>query len=372
MNRPALFKASALFLAFAFLVLVDVLVSTFLPYNRPSRPRSADTFVVSSPTRVHQLIPNATFTLDGVEVRTNSWGFRDDRDFGVPKPEGALRVAVLGDSFIEGLGEKQEYALPHQLERRLNQTLDKPVQVWNAGVRGGSPAVYRYWLALLAEHDLDAAVISIYDNDMDDDACALLVKAGARAEAWHSAPRWLRRSSLLSYAHGEIAALMFKARKKKVSQDIFNEDDFHRENRRKDGDVNAVGSNSHGYSDEPEKWEREWRRTEENLNQLLRLSQDKGIPLLFIHIPASVLYPDKPGQSKTVPLKRNYFGEWLSAWASRNIVPLEDLSPPINEWYKNPAHPPLYQKEHQHLNEQGLGLAAEWVEPRLAALLRGK
>ncbi len=140
--KKSLFKLTVILLTFLAVILGDILSAVFFPYNRPATTKKKNTFVVSSPTRVHQFIPNATFVYDGAEYHTNSLGFRD-REFSVPKPAGTLRMAVLGDSFIEGLAEKQGDTIPKVLERELQTKYKGPVEVMNCGVRGGSPAVYQ-------------------------------------------------------------------------------------------------------------------------------------------------------------------------------------------------------------------------------------
>jgi lysophospholipase L1-like esterase len=319
---------------------------------------------------VHQFIPSATFTYDGAAYKTNRIGFRD-RDFSLKKPAGTLRIAMLGDSFIEGLGEKQDLAIPKQLERLLSDEFHQPVDVMNAGVRGGSPATYQWWLRFLSDYSLDTVVVCVFDNDMDDDACALLTKAFYRAQAWYDVPSIYHRSNIFSYLQGELAAVAFKMKRKSLSMDIFNEPDFGRAKRRTDGDQNAVGYNSYGFFDAPEKWAREWQRTERNLNTIADLSKQQGIPLVIVHIPTNMVFPEHPGAS-TVPLKREYFAEWLKAWAAGQHVRFFDLSTPLSAWYRDPKKQSLYQNTYYHFNEQGLRLAAEWLKPTIVDVLREK
>jgi lysophospholipase L1-like esterase len=54
-----------------------------------------------------------------VPIKTNSWGFRD-RERTPEKPDGVVRVAILGDSMIEALQVPLEQTAAQLLERRLN------------------------------------------------------------------------------------------------------------------------------------------------------------------------------------------------------------------------------------------------------------
>jgi hypothetical protein len=69
-----------------------------------------------------------------VDVTTNSFGFRD-RARVLAKPPGTVRIAVLGDSFIEGIQVRLEDTATAQLERRLaEQFPGRDIEVMNFGV----------------------------------------------------------------------------------------------------------------------------------------------------------------------------------------------------------------------------------------------
>ncbi|HEX9295965.1 MAG TPA: SGNH/GDSL hydrolase family protein [Polyangiaceae bacterium] len=64
------------------------------------------------------------------------------------KPPGALRIALLGDSFTEALQVNDEASYARVVERRLSELLGRPVEVLNFGVSGfGTAEEY-----LLLEH----------------------------------------------------------------------------------------------------------------------------------------------------------------------------------------------------------------------------
>ena len=54
----------------------------------------------------------------GVQISTNSFGFRD-REWLLERTPGTTRIAVLGDSFIEAIQVPLEQTAPRQLEQRL-------------------------------------------------------------------------------------------------------------------------------------------------------------------------------------------------------------------------------------------------------------
>jgi hypothetical protein len=87
--------------------------------------------------------PNLTFSWNGrnpyciefgVQISTNSFGFRD-REWQVDKRPGAIRIAVLGDSFIEGIQVALEQTATHQLEQRLASRFPgQAIEAMNFGV----------------------------------------------------------------------------------------------------------------------------------------------------------------------------------------------------------------------------------------------
>ncbi len=83
-------------------------------------------------------------------VRVNSAGFRD-RERALAKPKGTVRIAVLGDSYIEGLQVELDKTFPAVLERQLNDCGafgGAAVEVLNFGVSSYGTAqqllTYRY------------------------------------------------------------------------------------------------------------------------------------------------------------------------------------------------------------------------------------
>jgi hypothetical protein len=69
------------------------------------------------------------------EVRINARGLRD-REIGYDNPTGAVRVLSLADSFGEALQVDLGETYHKQLETLLAASLDRPVEVLNAGVGG--------------------------------------------------------------------------------------------------------------------------------------------------------------------------------------------------------------------------------------------
>ncbi len=83
-------------------------------------------------------------------------------------------------------------------------------------------------------------------------------------------------------------------KRKKISRQLFNEDNFIRDKKRADGDENAVGSNGYGYVVEPERWREHWMRTEKHLDQTIANAKSLNIPVLVVFIPSNAIHPHHP------------------------------------------------------------------------------
>lgn len=84
--------------------------------------------------RRYALKPNARTLQTGVEVVTNSLGFRD-RDHSVAKPPGVRRITVLGDSYALGVGVAADEVFSQRMGVHLNAKVSR-WEVLNFGVNG--------------------------------------------------------------------------------------------------------------------------------------------------------------------------------------------------------------------------------------------
>lgn len=106
----------------------------------------------------------AQYAPHAVDLRYNSLQFRDREP--PPRTPGVRRVAVLGDSFTEGQGVKEEDAYPRVLERALNAS-GGGWEVLNFGRRGADfPEIEHAFDEALA-HDPDVIVYGMLLNDCE-------------------------------------------------------------------------------------------------------------------------------------------------------------------------------------------------------------
>ena len=159
------------------------------PPGKPAPPdRAAWTqppFYAFSPVTGGTLAPHAEgwWMEEGLAyVTVNGEGFRDV-DHIVPKPNGVLRIAVLGDSFAEALQVPQENAFWSVLNRKLRECPalgERNVEVLNFGVSGFGTTqellAYREWARKYAP---DLVLLSFFPgNDLQDNVRSLSERAG--------------------------------------------------------------------------------------------------------------------------------------------------------------------------------------------------
>jgi hypothetical protein len=117
-------------------------------------------------------VPNARYrhkTLDGSwTFAINRNGFRDTTDYEYEKPEGVLRVLVLGDSFTIGyeVGQDETYS---SVLSRFFEKHGVRAEVLNAGMSGNSTAEALVYLENEGfKYEPDVVVLGFYWNDLED------------------------------------------------------------------------------------------------------------------------------------------------------------------------------------------------------------
>jgi len=111
---------------------------------------------------------------NGIRVSSNAYGMRE-RDYALPKPAGTLRIVLLGDSFIYGMGVQAEQRFGVLLERLMGERLTAaglaapPIEVLHLGMTSwnivAECAFLRRQLSLLQP---DLVVQVVVPNDVDD------------------------------------------------------------------------------------------------------------------------------------------------------------------------------------------------------------
>lgn len=124
-------------------------------------------FFVSDPVLGQRLAANYDGWFAGVPAHTNSFGFRDTREYALPKVPGTFRILVLGDSVTFGHGALYETTYPYLLEQRLRSWRQEVKwEVWNLGIPGYNTAQELAYLNEVGErYAPDLVIVGFFLND---------------------------------------------------------------------------------------------------------------------------------------------------------------------------------------------------------------
>jgi hypothetical protein len=102
-----------------------------------------------------------------VEYVINARGFRDRKEHPVPKPQGTIRVLLVGDSFTFGQGVNYNQSWPVMVEKRLQELGDNHIDLIKAGVQGmDTRSEFFLMQQLLEQYQYDVVVVGFLINDL--------------------------------------------------------------------------------------------------------------------------------------------------------------------------------------------------------------
>jgi hypothetical protein len=304
----------------------------------------------------------------GQTVRTNSLGMRD-REHRLERGEdGAFRVLLLGDSFMEALQVSFEESFPSRLERELQQRVRRPVEVINASVSGWGTDdeltyLTRYGLAL--KPDLVLIAMTLH-NDVSDNLRVAFheLRDGSLYEKPREAIPLLRygllRTRIFLASHSHLYQLVWRAWQA-------------REHRAK-----AAGLNEHVAQlirQEPdEETLRGWTLTHRLLEKTGETADRVGAELAVFLIPLSMQLSDERLELflsrhgvDAAQIEPEAPQQAMRAWASDRDVQVIDLLPGFRERaIERPKS--LYLESDGHWTAEGHGLAAQLVSKELLSL----
>lgn len=166
-GRRALFVAAGCALVLAVLAAVLEIGARLLVPEASLRVL-ADVFAADPDPEIgYTMRRNYEGSAFGVDLVTNSHGFRGP-EWPARKPDGGVRIALIGDSIAFGFGVPFEQTMGELLAARLRRRLGRPVEVLNFGVNGYNA---RQQLAVLERRALplrpDLVLLVPCNNDAD-------------------------------------------------------------------------------------------------------------------------------------------------------------------------------------------------------------
>jgi hypothetical protein len=154
------------------LVLVgEIILRTFFPQRLIGTSLQGRRLSVADPVIGMRYVPGAHWRFTHpeytVEYAINGDGFRDAKKHPVPKPIGATRVLLLGDSFTFGQGVNYEDTWPVIVERLLEESGNRHIDLVKAGIQGMDTRSQFILLQELSQkYDPDVVVVGFLINDL--------------------------------------------------------------------------------------------------------------------------------------------------------------------------------------------------------------
>jgi len=286
----------------------------------------------------HQRLQEEQQQAESLPYRFNSLGLRD-REVGFDKPNGVVRLLVLGDSFTFGQGVASGAAVfPRRLERALNHDAGPSAaslfEVLNGGLAG---SVTADWLALWRQVGIpwqpDAVLVVFFLRD------------GTRTA---SIPQFFgpvhekitaRNQASPFYRYLYVYRLVRDRLDRRAITNAYLAE-FH---------AAYFGSYDHTA---------EWRAAQRNLRALFSECRERAIPVGIAVFPVLAALDD------TYPFRP--ISELLLAWARAEGVPAHDLLP---AFLGRDASRLWVSPWDQHPNAEAHGIAAESLLPFARSLL---
>lgn len=102
-----------------------------------------------------------------VEYEINGDGFRDKKEYLMPKPDGIKRVLLIGDSFTFGQGVSYDKIWPVIVERQLEKAGYSHIELVKSGIQGLDTRSELILIQRLVEkYDCDIVVVGFLMNDL--------------------------------------------------------------------------------------------------------------------------------------------------------------------------------------------------------------
>ena len=288
----------------------------------------------SIPGLKYELAPNREIVHDGVLIKTNRYGMRDDTPVSIGT-DSLRRIVVLGDSNTFGWKVPAEAAYPQVLEKLLNESARRAgdqdqYDVLNLGVIGYSTAeetaVLRY-KALAWDPDL--VVLGYVMNDPDTDP-----PTPESLQAYFDRPRWWQHSHLLRL----LARL-----KSNWEIDRLGGGDYLRYLHAEQGD--------------------KWKNVVKAFSEIRALTSERAIPVLVVIFPEIWRIP--PGKSwEAYPYKGIH--KQVSALAIQNGFRVIDLYDVYSRAQQDPSKV-ILSRQDNHPNSLGHEIAARAIARELLA-----
>jgi hypothetical protein len=164
-------------LAEVFLLLFSIAITLIFVevFFRITQPDKTDFETIFAPDKFGHtnFAPNLDTTYTSreskrtVKIITNADGFLG-KDVSLEKPTNTLRIALLGDSFVEAIQVEPEEKFAHLLEKKLSASIEKNIEVMNFSIGGqGTVEELIRYEHHIKKYNPDIVMLFFFPNDFE-------------------------------------------------------------------------------------------------------------------------------------------------------------------------------------------------------------
>ena len=275
-----------------------------------------------------------------VDYQINSSGFRGE-EIAIPKQK-KYRLAIIGDSIVEGHGCPYEKTFPALMNKKTEKT---EWEVINLGVQGASPIYYAGNLKRYLSSGMDAVILVLFENDLYDDR--------AQEKNYFNLPILDHPSQLFIDKRSGLSELLTVSRlftllkrayltlRPSTVERIIDQNRF----------IDTLNNEQKALSKicpslvAPSMLNRQWEMSRRYLNFFTDNLKDEKIPIVVVYLALGNLAPEHG-----VPYKTHVAGmeDAIQTWTQHRKLPFISLIPFIKDLFKNNPAPKIMIQDDGH------------------------
>jgi hypothetical protein len=300
-----------------------------------------------------------------VPVRTNSFGM-PGKEYSIIKQQNVFRIALLGDSFVEGFSTREEDSIAVMLEEHMNESAAGKIEVLNFGCSSFSPSLEYYLLQRFVEKFSPDMVVLLFhvtdvSNDWEYEKYKVLDKNGRTVGI---------------NGHTDKGGLYTTLEKSVFLRAVVQKIKLIKRLRRLDVDKEYHLTDSYFamFKDEySELDQKAWELTQSYITLIREWADNAGVPFLIVAIPVGSQVEAlvmNSGEKSKFPqdwqnLESTKMQDILFTWAKNTETDYLDLLPYAKAYKENNKNEILFYPQDQHFTLFGNRVAAKAIYKKI-------
>ena len=311
---------------------------------------------ILDPILVHSFVPLSSCQVKAAEwdvsYKINSHSLRDV-EHSWEKPENTYRILIVGDSYTEGQGVEIEETYSKVLEKKLNESLDKNIEVIIAGIAGWSPLPeYLYLGKYGIDYHPDLVILMFNTTDFSDEyfhesvltseARRLLSEGSSSDEIFSSDD--LEVFDIVTKENLALTGKRALINKFKVfltkNFEIFKRLEVIKKSFERKTQIKSVKNNAMAITnlEKPEDYDDAFIRPKKNILRIKKLIEENDSSLLFVVFPLGhIVGPDEWAKGRLefgFEIGKTYSNQALTdikSWAKTQAIDTFDLTVALSQ-----------------------------------------